>query len=296
MAELQVYVNGQLMPPSQATISVFDSALNYGDGVFEGLRVYNGRVFRLDEHLRRLCNSAKAVEITVPLPSDRLRDDILRWLRANDVRDDFHFRVVLTRGNRFPPRADPRFVQGAGNIVFLGGPTSRPLTNGLRVLIARTRRIPPDCLDNKIKCCSFMNQVLTKLEAIRGGVDDALVLDTHGFLAEGATANVFLVRGNRLLTPWAKFCLEGITRGVIMELAAEAGYPVEERDLTTTDVYAAEEIFLCGTSAEVSPVIEVDGKPVGEGLPGPVTHHLLDLYSAYVRSVGVPIYETAERV
>jgi branched-chain amino acid aminotransferase len=294
--EFQVYINGQLQPQSQATISVFDSAFNYGDGVFEGLRVYDGRVFALDEHLHRLYVSAKAVDITVPVSFDRLRDDILRWLQANEIRDDFHFRVVLTRGNRFPPRGDPRFVEGAGNIVFVGGPTRPGSDVGLRVLIARTRRTPPDCLDNKIKCCSFMNQVLTKLEAVRAGLDDALVLDIYGFLAEGATANVFLVRGGQLFTPWPKFCLAGITRGVIMRLAAESGYSVEERDLSTTDVYGADEIFLCGTSAEVSAVVEVDGKRVGEGLPGPITGHLGRLYATHVRSAGVPIYATTQRV
>lgn len=296
MTEFLVYINGQLTGQHQAMISVFDSAFNYGDGVFEGLRVYNGRVFGLDEHLKRLHVSAKAVDIPVPLPSDRLRDDVLRWLRANQVRDDFHFRVVLTRGNRFPPRGDPRFVQGAGNLVFVGGPTHPRPEGGLRVLIARTRRTPPDCLDNKIKCCSFMNQVLTKLEAVRAGLDDALVLDVGGFLAEAATANVFLVHGGRLLTPWPKFCLAGITRGVVMTLAAAAGYDVQEHDLSTTDVYGADEIFLCGTSAEVTPVVEVDGKRIGDGLPGPITRRLLQLYTAHVRSAGVPIYAPAERV
>lgn len=291
MPELRAYVNGELIPEGEATISVYDSGLNFGDAVFEGIRVYNGRVFKLDEHLRRLYGSAKAVDIDIPLSPSAFRSEILGWLRANEIMDNFHFRPIVTRGNRFPPRVDPRFVTSQPNVIIVGGPIGSPPVDGVRAVIARTRRIPPDCLDSKIKSANFLNNILAKLEAIRQGVDDALVLDVHGFLAEGATSNVFLVRDGALLTPWAKSCLDGITRGVVMELALHAGYSVAERDLTTTDIYTADELFLSGTGAEITPVIEVDGKPIGEGKTGPVALQIMELLRAHVRSSGVSIAE-----
>lgn len=291
MSELLIYINGELVPESQATISVFDSGFNFGDGVFEGMRVYDGKVFALDEHLQRLYDSAKAIMIEIPLSQDEMRGEILRWLRANQVRDNFHFRPIVTRGIRKPPRTHPKFVQGNPTIVFVGGEIEPSETSGLRLITATTRRIPPEAQDSKIKSGSFLNNILAKLEAIRQGADDALMYDTLGFLTEASAANVFLVRRGELLTPFPKSCLEGITRRAVMRLATEAGYTVRERDITPVDVYAADEIFLSGTAAEVTPVIEVDGRRIGTGRPGPVAREIAERFAALVRAEGDPIYE-----
>lgn len=295
MSELLVYINGKYVPESQAVISVYDSGFNFGDSVFEGMRVYNGRVQALDEHIDRLYDSANAVAIEVPLSKADMRAAILDWLRANNIRDDFHFRPIITRGERHPPRVDPRFCTTPPNIVFVGGPISPTPLKGLKMVTASVRRIPPEALDSKIKSGNYLNNVLARLEAIRQGADDALMYDTHGFLAEASASNVFLVRRGRLLTPFPKSCLEGITRALIMELGRDAGMTVLERDITPAEVYSSEEVFLCGTGAEITPVIQVDGRPIGQGQAGPVTLKLSKQYTDRVREQGVPIYE-AEHV
>ncbi|HZQ09612.1 MAG TPA: branched-chain-amino-acid transaminase [Anaerolineae bacterium] len=291
MSELLIYINGQLVPESQAKISVFDSAFNFGDAVFEGIRVYAGRVLALDEHLDRLYESAKAVAINVPLSKAELRAAILDWLRANNLRDNFHFRPIITRGERRPPRVDPRFCAGPANIVFVGGAIAPSKFAGLRVVTASIRRIPPEALDSKIKSGNYLNNVLARLEAIRQSADDALMYDTHGFLAEASASNVFLVRRGELLTPYPKSCLEGITRSTVMQIGQDLGTRVRERDITPAEVYSAEEVFLCGTGAEITPVIQVDGREIGNGQPGALTRVIADCYLEHARSHGVPIYE-----
>ncbi len=291
MNELLIYINGKYVPASQATISVFDSGFNFGDSVFEGIRVYDGRVQALDEHLDRLYDSANAVAIQVPLYKAEMRTAILEWLRANNIRDNFHFRPIVTRGERHPPRVDPRFCTTPPNVVFVGGPISATSLKGLRMITASVRRIPPEALDSKIKSGNYLNNVLARLEAIRQGADDALMYDTHGLLAEASASNVFLVRHERLLTPFPKSCLEGITRSLVMQLGQEMELAVLERDITPAEVYLSQEVFLCGTGAEITPVIEVDGRKIGEGRAGPITVALSKQYNELVCRRGVPIYE-----
>ena len=289
--ELLVYINGELVPESQATISVYDSAFNFGDAIFEGMRVYDGRIFALDEHIRRLYESAKAIAIDIPLTEAEMRVAILDWLRRNNIRDGFHFRPIVTRGERRPPRTSTKFITTPPNIVFLGGPIDPPDGNGLRLVTASIRRIPPQALDAKIKSGNFLNNILAKIEAFRQGADDALMYDTQGYLAEASAANVFLVRRDILLTPLTKSCLEGITREAVIKLADERGIRIRERDITPVEVYTADEVFLTGTAAEITPVVEVDGRSIGAGEPGPITHDLSDRFSELVRQEGVPIYE-----
>jgi branched-chain amino acid aminotransferase len=289
--ELLVYINGEFVPESQATISVFDSAFNFGDAVFEGMRVYDGLVFALDEHIKRLYESAKAVAIDIPLTQAEMRVAILDWLRRNNIKDGFHFRPIVTRGDRHPPRTSTKFITSLPNIVFIGGPIDPPEGNGLRLVTASIRRIPPQALDSKIKSGNFLNNILAKIEAFRQGADDALMYDTQGYLAEASAANVFLMRRDVLLTPLPKSCLEGITRGAVMRLAEEQGIPVRERDITPVEVYTADEVFLSGTAAEITPVVEVDARTIGAGEPGPITRDLSARFSEFVRQEGVPIYE-----
>jgi branched-chain amino acid aminotransferase len=283
------YVNGELIPEAEATVSIFDSGLNFGDGVFEGVRVYAGRVFRLEEHVRRLFDSARAFDLAIGMTGAAIAEAMLAWLAANGVRDDFHFRPIVTRGNRHPPRSDPRFVQGGPTIIFLGAAIAPASLEGLRVVVSSYRRPSPDSLDPRVKSLSFAGGVLPKLEASRVGADDAVVLDAAGFVAEGSTANVFLVSGGRLHTPRPTSCLAGITRQVVIDEAKAAGLAVEERDLSPTELLSADEAFFTGTGAEITPIVEVTGRVIGDGTAGPLTRELARRYATLVRSEGTPI-------
>ena len=277
--DLKIYVNGEIVPSEEARISVFDSGLNFADGVFEGVRVYAGTVFRLDHHVRRLYESANAFEINIGMTPSELTGVILDWLRINGVRDNFHLRPIVTRGNRFPPRLDPKFCSAEPNVILLGGPISPADMRGQRVVVSSVRQINSDALDPKIKSLNYGNNLLARLEAVRRRVDDALMLDADGFLAEASAANLFIVKDGTVTTPWSKACLEGITRRTVMELAEAQGHKVVERDITVTEVLNADEVFLTGTGTELTPVIEADGRRIGDGSAGRVTQ---TLYSAYV--------------
>jgi branched-chain amino acid aminotransferase len=289
-ADLRVYVNGTLMPAREAVVPVWDSGLNFADGVFEGVRVYAGRVCKLHEHIARLYRSARAFQIEVGMTEAQFADAVLGWLDANRVRDDFHFRPIVTRGNRYPPRMDPRFVEGGATILFVGGGMASSSLDGTRAVISSLRRTGADVLDPRIKSLNYGNNLLARLEARRRGVDDAIMLDREGFVAEASGANVFIVRDGHLVTPWPKACLEGITRRTLMELAAAEGIPASERDITATDVVNADEVFLAGTGAEVTPVTEVEGMAIGAGRVGSVTRMLASRYAELVRSTGTPIH------
>jgi branched-chain amino acid aminotransferase len=285
-----VYIDGEIVLPDEARISVFDSGLNFADGVFEGIRVYAGRVFRLDRHLKRLFHSARAFEIDIGMTSQVLEGEILRWLRHNDLRDDFHFRPIVTRGDRSPPRLDPRFCRGRSRIIFVGGPIGPAPMTGQKLVFSSYRRVAPDALDSRIKSLNYGNNLMARLEAIRRGADDAVMLDPQGFVAEASAANLFIVRDGRLVTPWPKACLEGITRGAALELATTAGIQTQERDITPTEVLNADEVFLTGTGSEIVPVVAVEGQEIGDGRAGPVTRDLAERYSQLVRSEGAPIW------
>ena len=289
--DLLVYINGRLVPRQEAVISVFDSGLNFADGVFEGVRVYGGCVFHLDQHVKRLFESATAFDIEIPMAPAELKAAIVGWLRANGVRDDFHLRPIVTRGERFPPRLDPKFCSGDANVIFVGGPISPANMSGIRVVVSAVRQVGSDAIDAQIKSLNYGNNLLARLEARRRGVDDALMLDAAGYLAEASAANLFLVKDGELLTPWPKACLAGITRRTVMDLARRRGLGVVERDLTTTEVINADEVFLTGTGTELTPVVEVDGRRIGAGEAGPVTSDLYEAYHALVHSEGTPIEE-----
>ena len=289
MSELKLYVDGELLAADEAKISVFDSAFNFADGVFEGLRVYGGAVFRLDEHVRRLYDSAKALSLDIGRSEEEFKEEILGWLRANEISGDFHFRPIVTRGLRQPPRLDPRFCTSGSTTVIVGAPATDTPIAGIRVVVSSVRRPGADVFDSKIKSINYGPNLLAKIEANRQGVDEAVMLDGAGYLAEASVANIFLVKDGVLLTPWPKACLAGITRGEVIKLARAADLEVIERDLTTGELVSADEAFLCGTAAEVKPIVEVNGQTIGESAAGPVTLALHERYRELVQAEGVPI-------
>jgi branched-chain amino acid aminotransferase len=284
---LLAYIDGDLVDEEQACVSVFDAGLNFADGVFEGIRVYHGKVFRLDEHLDRLFASSETFELDVGLTKQELGDEILRWLAANRVTSDFHFRPIVTRGRRFPPRLDPRFSSGDATVIIVGAPVSAA-GPGLRVLTSPVRRPAPSVLPAHVKSLSYGPALLARLDAIRRGADEAIMLDELGLVAEATVANVFALADGALLTPEPRACLNGITRRAVMQLAREAGLQVLEVGLTPTALAEAQELFLTGTGAEISPVLELDGRRLGDGV-GPVTRQLQDAYAELTRSEGTPI-------
>lgn len=284
-----VYINGRMVPRDQAVISVFDSGLNFADGVFEGIRVYDGRVAHLDRHIKRLFESANAFSIDIGMTPSALTAAIMGWLRANHVSDGFHFRPIVTRGERLPPRLDPRFCSGGPNIIFVGGAIAPASMKGLRVIVSSVRQVNSDAIDPRIKSLNYGNNLLARLEAVRSGVDDSLMLDSAGFLAEASAANVFLVKDRELLTPWPKACLPGITRQWVIEAAREDDLRVTERDLTVSEVLNADEVFLTGTGTELTPVVEVNGRPIGSGRCGEITTRLYTEYVEGAHAEGAPI-------
>ena len=252
-SDVLAYVDGEIVSNDKATVPVLDSGLNFADGVFEGMRAYNGRVFRMDAHIKRLYHSARAFELKVGMTPEKLESEILRWLRANKVTDNFHFRPIVTRGDRFPPRVDPNFCQGPSRVIMVGGPTATVPSSGIRAVISSVRKVPSDALDATVKSINYGNCVLARLDAYRRNADDGVMLDAQGFLAEASASNVFVVSEGRLWTPWTKACLDGITRRAVMELAQAAGIDVSERDITPMQFLNADEAFLTGSGAEILP-------------------------------------------
>jgi branched-chain amino acid aminotransferase len=289
--ELLVWLNGELVPKSQAKVSVFDHGFLYGDGVFEGIRAYNGKVFMLDEHLDRLYDSAKSIWLTIPLTKEQMRDAILQTLRANKLRDAY-IRVVVSRGEGdlgLDPRKCPK-----PNIVII---TDRIelfpeelYERGIEMVTVSVRRNSPQALNPNIKSLNYLNNILAKIEAINAGKPEGLMLTLDGYVAEGTGENIFIVKLGELFTPPAYMgILKGITRQVVMKLAKEEGIPVHEAVLTLHDVYNADECFLTGTGAEIIPVVKLDGRVIGDGVPGPITKTLIQKFRQYTQQVGVPI-------
>ncbi len=289
-AELMIYVNGELCRRDEARVSVFDAGFQSGDGVWEGLRVYHGRVFELDAHVRRLCDSARALAIELPLAPAGIVDALFATLRANRLYHDAHVRLMITRGVRRTSGMDPHNVMDRSTIVIIAE-HKPPIWDkaGVRLVTSSMRRPSPDTMDPKIHHANQLNSILAKIESNRAGADGAVMLDQRGFIAETDSANLFLVRDDMLATPFATACLHGITRGLVMREAAANGMSVTERDLSLVDLYTADEAFFTGTVAEIVPVITVDGRSIGDGLPGLVTRRVGELYAALTATQGVPI-------
>lgn len=276
--DLYVYVDGKFLKGAEARIPVYDHGLLYGDGVFEGIRAYQGRLFKADEHLDRLYDSAKAIMLAVPLTKDEFRQVIEKLLELNSLQDA-HIRPIVTRGSG---RAglDPRRSVRASVIVM--ALPMKPLLGEepVRLITSTVRRKSPHAVDSKIKSLNYLDNILAKLQANNAGVDDALMLDLNGFVAEATGENLFVVRGSRVFTPETSAALHGITRETLMELARQQGYEVVEKNLTYQELYTADEIFLTGTAAEVVAVAEVDGRIIGDGQVGALTRRLMAAYRA----------------
>jgi branched-chain amino acid aminotransferase len=283
----KVYIDGKIMDDVEATVSVFDHCLLYGDGVFEGMRAYAGRVFKLGEHLERLYRSARAIGIEIPMSRDEMAAANDKTIQASGLRDAY-IRLVVTRGVG-DLGLDPRKCPRPSVIIIVGTIELYPeelYENGLSIITGTTRRIPPDALNPRIKSCNYLNNILAKIEGIRAGVLEVLMLNHLGYVAECTGDNIFRVAGRLLETPPPEAgILEGVTREVVMELARDSGLAVRERNLTLYDLYCADEVFLTGTAAEIVAVTTIDGRGVGAGTPGPVT---ADLRAQFRKLVTAP--------
>ena len=289
-ANLQVWVGDRLYPRSEAKVSVFDSVVQGGDAVWEGLRVYDGRVFLLERHLKRLMASAHALAFQGIPSLDALRQALFATLRANDMRDGVHVRLTLTRGEKITSGMDPRLNQAGCCLIVL--PEWKPPVydqQGIRLITAATRRNSPMMLDSKIHHNNLLNNILAKIEANVAGADDALMLDVHGFVAETNATNVFMVQTGELHTPLPEACLPGITRGLVMQIAQEKGIPLHERRISLAECHSADEVFTTGTMGELTPVLALDGRQIGSGQPGPMTQQLQQWFRAYTHALGEPI-------
>ncbi len=282
---LVVYINGQLYPKEEAKISVFDHGLLYGDGVFEGLRSYGGKVFRLEQHLKRLWDSAKALRLEIPLSPEALGQAVVDTLRVNNIQDGY-IRLVVTRGVG-TLGLDPNRCSEPQVIIITDFITLYPekdYREGLSIITASTIRNHPAALSPRIKSLNYLNNILAKIEGQQAGCVEALMLNHRGEVAECTGDNLFLVRAGVLQTPPIDAgILEGITRDAVIELATEAGVPVREQALTKHDVYIADECFLTGTAAEVIPVVRVDSRVIGDGHPGPITRDLSRRFRELIR-------------
>ena len=288
--DLLVNIGGTIVHRDDAGVSPFDSLVQNGDGVWEGLRVYDGRIFRLGEHLERLRRSAVALSYEGIPAADEIVEQIRRTLAANRMRDNVHIRLTLSRGRKCTSGLDPR-LNTSGTLLVVLAEHKPPVydKSGVRLITARHRRPPAAVLDQKIHSCNQLTSILAKLEANAAGADDALMLDTRGFVAETNATHVFLVRDGLVLTPTTVACPEGITRGAVLALCREHGIGFEVRDIAPDEVYAADEMFCTGTMGEIVPVVKVDGRAIGSGERGPLTDRLCELFAALTATEGEPV-------
>ena len=286
-ADILVHVGGQLKPRAEARVSVFDSAVQGGDAVWEGLRVYDGRIAELGGHLERMQNSAKSLAFADVPSSEEIRAAIFETLEAHGMRDDAHIRLTLTRGEKVSSGMNPRFNQSGCTLIVLAE-WKPPVysDDGIRVITASTRRNTPECLDSKIHHNNLLNNILAAIEANVAGADAAVMLDVNGFVSETNDTNIFLVNDGQVLTPHADSCLPGLTRRMILKICDDEGIPALERNLSLTELYTADEAFTTGTMGELTPILEADGRTIGNGSSGQVTRKLQDLHRKYAYENG----------
>ena len=289
-ADIVVHVGGELKPRSQARVSVFDSVVQGGDAVWEGLRVYDGRIAALDAHLQRLQDSAKALAFRQVPSNDEIRAAIFSTLEANGMRDNAHIRLTLTRGEKVTSGMNPRFNQSGCTLIVLAE-WKPPVysDDGIRVITASTRRNTPSCLDSKIHHNNLLNNILAAIEANVAGADSAVMLDLNGFISETNDTNLFIVRRGRVMTPHADACLPGLTRRMVLDICAAEGIDATERNLSLTELYTADEAFTSGTMGELTPILEADGRVIGDGNRGPLTARLQTLHRDFAYEHGSPL-------
>lgn len=279
-ATILINVNGELKPRAEAVISVFDSGFMLGDGVWEGLRVHRARPLFLERHLDRLFEGAKAIAMDIGLSREELSKRLIETLEANEMEDGVHIRLMVTRGVRATPYQDPRVVVGGATIVIIPEykePDPAIYKRGLKLFTVHVRRGDPAVQDQKINSHSKLNCILASIQATQAGADEALMLDPHGFVATCNSTHFFIVRDREVWTSSGKYCLGGITRGLVLEIARDAGISAIEKDFSLTDVYGADEAFVTGTFAGIVPVNEIDGRKLA--CPGPMVDRLQRLYA-----------------
>ncbi len=288
----KIYIDGELLPESEAKVSVFDHGLLYGDGIFEGIRFYNGRVFRLEEHLERLWDSARSICLEIPMSRTEMTAALLETIRQNDLRDGY-IRLVVTRGvgnlGLNPMQCKrPSVIIIVATIALYSEEVYR---NGLTVVTCATRRMGPAALNPAVKSLNYLNNVLARIEANLAGADEALMLNDAGNVAECTADNIFIIKRGHIFTPpITAGALRGITRSVVFEIAAELGVKISEADITRHDVFIADECFLTGTAAEVIPVIKADGRVIGTGKPGSISTRMIARFRELTRESGTPIF------
>ena len=281
--DLIININGELLHRDKAGISPFDSAVQGGDAVWEGLRVYDGKIFRLRAHLDRLRNSALALDFAQIPSHETITEEIKRTLEANQIRDSAHIRLTLTRGEKITSGMDPRLNTSGPTLIVLAehkGPVYDK--SGLKLITSSVRRPSPDVLDPKIHHCNLIQSILAKIEATYSGADDAIMLDQRGFVAETNATHLFIVKEDKLITSRLIACPEGITRDVVIKLCSQNQINHEIRDYSLSEVYRADEMFCSGTMGELAPVTEVDGRIIGNGVTGPLTKHMSKLFKQCV--------------
>jgi branched-chain amino acid aminotransferase len=285
-----VNINGQLVHRDKAGISPFDSAVQGGDAVWEGLRLYNGRIFKFYEHLDRLERSARALSFTEIPAREKIIEEIKRTLAANKMRDGVHIRLTLTRGVKITSGMDPRLNQSGPTLIVLAEHKAPVYAKtGLSLITSKIRRPPPEILDARIHHANLLNSILAKIEANDAGADDALMLDTRGFVAETNATHVFIVRSGDLATSRVVSCPEGITRATVIKICAAEKIRCVETDLSVVDVYGADEMFCTGTMGELAGVTKIDDRVIGDGKVGPMTRRLSSLYSQRTAREGVQV-------
>src|SRR5437762_117836 len=288
--DLIVNINGQLMHRDKVGISPFDSAVQGGDAVWEGLRLYDGRIFKLHEHLDRLERSARALSFAEIPSREKIVEELKRTLAANKMRDGVHIRLTLSRGVKLTSGMDPRLNQSEPTLIILAEHKAPVYAKtGLTLITSKIRRPPPEVLDARIHHANLLNSILAKIEANNAGADDALMLDTRGFVAETNATHVFIVRNGDLATSHVVACPEGITRATVIEICAAERIRCIEADLSVVDVYGANEMFCTGTMGEMAAVIKIDNRLIGDGNVGRLTKRLSDLYAERTNTEGIQV-------
>ena len=291
--ELTIFLDGKFVPESEAKVSVFDHGLLYGDGIFEGIRFYNGRVFRLEEHLDRLWDSARSICLDIPMTRAEMTEALLETIRRNDLREGY-IRQIVTRGvgnlGLNPAQCkQPSVIIIATTIAIY---PKEVCERGLTVVTCATRRTSAAALNPAVKSLNYLNNVMARIEANLAGADEALMLNDAGNVAECTADNVFIIKRGHIFTPpISAGALRGITRSVVFDIAAELGLKITETDVTRHDVFIADECFLTGTAAEVIPVVKADGRPIGTGKPGAITMRMIGRFREMTRETGTPIFE-----
>jgi len=277
MGKMKIYIDGKFYEKENAKISVFDHGFLYGDGVFEGIRAYNGKIFMIDEHIERIFASAQYIKLQIPMTREEMKEALYKTLEANALKDAY-IRLVVSRGVG-DLGLDPRKCPKPSVIIiatYWGAMYGDLYSKGIKVITASTRRIPPQCLDVKAKTLNYLNNILAKIETFDVQADEALILDVDGFVSEGTGDNIFVISGGKILTPsMDSSILSGITRNVVVEIAKKLNIEVVERRLTLLEVYNADECFMTGTAAEIVPIREVDGRKI-KNCPGEITMKLID--------------------